>query len=279
MDREVSSKIRALTLASRCMARELKTLREKVLGVEPPAESLVETERLVGLARMILDPAGHAATDAPTAVIPETLLRALDPGLSVPSALPARPAGVSADAGPSAQHTLALFGQGTVLPIPELIGFLGTVGKTGILRIVTASETYVLEFLTGDIVHGEATTAPEGQRLGDLLVAQGVIDRETLESACEKGPGWRLGQALLKKNLIEKKHLTAALQTQIQSLFNRLFRDQAKSFTFWSGPPLCAEDGVRLNTTSLLLEGARFSDEVEDGLRAVAETRTDEESP
>lgn len=277
MDRDLSSKIRALALAGRCLAREMKTLREKSLGIEPQAESAVETERLVGLARVILDPAGHGASTPPPAV-PNTLNRALEPGQAVPSALPARPGGLGADTAPSAQHILALFGQGTVLPIPELIGFLGAVGKTGILRISTAGETYALEFLLGDIVHGEATSAPEGHRLGDLLVAQDVIDRATLEDVCEKGPSWRLGQTLLKKNLIEKKHLTAALQTQIQWLFNRLFRDEVKSFTFWSGPSICAADGVRLNTTSLLLEGARSSDEVEDGLRAVVETRLDEES-
>jgi uncharacterized protein DUF4388 len=277
MDRDVSSKIRALTLASRCLARELKTLREKNAGIEPPAEVLIETDRLVGLARVILDPTGHATTaSAPT--IPEALLRVLEPGNAVAPALPSRPGGPIADTAPSSQHVLALFGQGTILPIPELIGFLGTVGKTGILRIHTAEESYVLEFVRGDIVHGEATSAPEGHRLGDLLVAQGVIDRATLEGACEKGPSWRLGQTLLKKNLIEKSHLTSALQTQIQWLFNRLFRDEAKSFTFWSGPTLYAEDGVRLNTTSLLLEGARYSDEAEDGVRPVAETGLDEES-
>jgi len=277
MDRDVASKIRALTLASRCLARQLRTLREKTLGAEPPAEVRIETGRLVDLARVILDPAGQAATTA-TPMIPPALLQALEPAGGVPSALPSRPGGHIADSAPSTQHTLALFGQGTVLPIPELIGFLGTVGKTGILRIITAKETYVLEFLRGDIVHGEATSAPEGHRLGDLLVAQGVIDRATLEGAHENGPSWRLGQTLLKKKLIEKVHLTTALQTQIQWLFNRLFRDEAKSFTFWTGPPLCAEDGVRLNTTSLLLEGARYSDEADDGLRTVADSVLDEES-
>lgn len=278
MDRAVSSKIRALTLASRCLARELKALRERTVGIEAPVEVLIETDRLVSLARVILDPAGYATPSTPPPAVSEALLLALEPGNGVPSALPSRPGGPIADIAPSPQHALALFGQGTVLPIPELIGFLGTVGKTGILRIITAEETYVLEFLMGDIVHGEAMSAPKGHRLGDLLVAQGVIDRGTLEGACEKVPSWRLGQTLLKKNLIEKGHLVAALQTQIQWLFNRLFRDEAKSFTFWSGPAICAEDGVRLNTTSLLLEGARFSDEVEDGLRAVADTRADEET-
>jgi len=277
MDRDLSSKIRALALAGRCLTREVKTLRDETRGIEPPPESVAETERLVGLARLILDPAGFAS-NAPTRSVSENLLRALEPGNLVPSALPARASGSGTDAAPSSEHVLALFGQGTVVPIPELIGFLGTVGKSGILRISAAEEMYVLEFHKGDIVHGEASGAPEGHRLGDLLVAQGAIDRDTLEAARGQEPSWRLGRLLLERNLIQKEHLTTALRAQIQWLFNRLFRAESRSFTFWSGPPLCAEAGVRLNTTSLLLEGARFSDEIEDELRSSAAAPTDEEA-
>lgn len=169
------------------------------------------------------------------------------------------------DAAPSKEHSLALYGHGTVLPISELIGFLGTIGKSGILRVNTADQSFVLEFLEGYIVHCEATCAPPGLRLGDLLVTQGVITRASLESALAGCTTRRLGQALLEMRLIDKEHLTAALRTQIQWLFSRLFREEVKSFTFWIGPPLQAGDGVRLNANSLLLEGARLSDEGNDG--------------
>lgn len=277
MDPDLASKIRALALAGRCLTREVKALRDESRGGVPRTESLVETERLVGLARMILDPSGRTVNT--TRAVSEGLPRASEPGSAPPSALPARPDGPNTEAAPSIEHVLAMCGHGSVLPIPELIGFLGTVGKSGILRIRTADDLYVLEFQQGDIVHGEANCVPQGQRLGDLLVAQGVIDRQTLESACEKGPSWRLGRTLLKRKIIEKDHLKAALRMQVQWLFNRLLREEAKSFTFWNGPPIHAEEGVRLNTTSLLLESARFSDEVEDGLRTLGGTRVEKESP
>jgi hypothetical protein len=268
MDRNLASKIRALALAGRCLAREMKSLRESPPGIPREDATVVETERIVGLARVILDPAGSLPS---TGVMPgpADILRAVDPDGGVTSTQPVR--NLLSDTAPSQHHILALSGQGTVVPMPELIGFLGTVGKTGILRIKTQDAIFVLEFLLGDIVHGEANTVAEGQRLGDLLVAKGVIDRKTLEGAVGEESTWRIGQILLKKELIQKADLITALQTQIQTLFNRLFRDEAKSFTFWSGPPLCAEDGVRLNTTSLLLEGARSSDEAGDGVRAAVD--------
>ena len=274
MDRILASKIRALALAGRCLAREVKSLRESPPGIPRADESVVETERIVGLARVILDPGGSVAM--PSAPGGTSELLGFDPAGSVPSALPTRPGGLLADTAPSPHHVLALSGQGTVVPIPELIGFLGTVGKTGILRIKTADTTYVLEFLSGDIAHGEATTSPEGQRLGDLLVSQGLLTREALEAAIADVPAWRIGQTLLKKQLIDKAQLVAALQTQVQWIFNRLFRDEGRSFTFWSGPPICAEDGVRLNTTSLLLEGARSSDEAGDGVGVGGEIKLGE---
>jgi len=51
------------------------------------------------------------------------------------------------------------------------------------------------------------------------------------------------------------------VQFQIQLLFNRMFEAATLGFTFWDGPPIHAYKRVRLNATSLLLEGARVSDE------------------
>lgn len=210
---------------------------------------------------------------APPKSVSESLLRALEPGAPLPSPHGSRRTGPLADAAPSKEHSLAFCGYGTVLPISELIGFLGTIGKSGILRVNTADQSFVLEFLEGHIVHGEATCAPPGLRLGDLLVTQGVITRASLESALALCPTRRLGEALLEMRLIDKEHLTGALRTQIQWLFSRLFREEVKSFTFWIGPPLQAGDGVRLNVNSLLLEGARLSDEGNEGSDASQDDR------
>jgi hypothetical protein len=165
------------------------------------------------------------------------------------------------DKPPSDKHTLALRVYGQFLPVPDLIGFLSTYHRTGILEIEAPSDMFVVEFEVGDIVHAQSTHMPDGQRLGDILVSKGHIDREALEKARKESPRGRLGEILLQRALVDKGQLLSALQTQIQLLFNRMFEAPTTRFTFWAGPPMHADEKLRLNATSLLLEGARATDE------------------
>jgi hypothetical protein len=150
---------------------------------------------------------------------------------------------------------------GDFVEMPNLIGFLSGQGKTGTLEIATANEVFTIEFEAGDIVHAQCSRTPEGQRMGDILVKRGAITREALEGARSDSKGGRLGDVLLERGLVSKEMLVAALQSQIQLFFNRVFDAPVQRATFWAGPPLFADKEVRLNATSLLLEGARVSDE------------------
>jgi hypothetical protein len=162
---------------------------------------------------------------------------------------------------PSALHTLSMRAYGPFVPVPDFIGFLCAQRKTGILEVATAAATFSLELDAGDIVHAHSNHTPDGQRLGDILVAQGAIGRDALEETCKTLGGMRLGEALLERNLLTPEGLLTALEFQIQLLFNRMFEAATLGFTFWDGPPIHAYKRVRLNATSLLLEGARVSDE------------------
>jgi len=150
---------------------------------------------------------------------------------------------------------------GDFVAIPNLIGFLRGQSKTGTLEIATPTEVFTIEFETGDIVHAQCSHTPEGQRMGDILVDRGAITREALERARSDAKGGRLGDVLLERGLVSKETLVAAIQSQIQLFFNRVFDAPVVRATFWNGPPLFADKEVRLNATSLLLEGARVSDE------------------
>src|SRR5690349_153831 len=77
---------------------------------------------------------------------------------------------------PSAQHKLALRGHDQPIPTPDLVNFLSSQKKNGLLEVVTATELFTLEFQNGDIVHAQSNRTPEGQRLGDILVARKACD-------------------------------------------------------------------------------------------------------
>jgi hypothetical protein len=121
------------------------------------------------------------------------------------------------------------------VPIPELVGFLGSLGITGILRVASAREHFLVEFVDGQISHGEGTRSRSGARLGDLLIRHGAIDRLTLEEHISDAPGTKLGRKLVAGGGRHGDQLLHALQVQIQMLFCRLFREKARSYAFWSG--------------------------------------------
>jgi hypothetical protein len=167
----------------------------------------------------------------------------------------------SLDTPPSTEHVLALRGIGDVWPTPDLLGFLSSQRKTGLLEVATSSEVFAVEFDAGDIVHARVAPPMPEQRLGDVLVANGVIHRETLERVRGGKPKEKLGELLLRGQHVTQEQLLDALKTQIQMLFNRMFGARAVRFSFWLGPPMLAEGSMRMNAMALILEGARTFDE------------------
>jgi hypothetical protein len=274
LDQGHSSKIRALTLASHTLSREIRRLKDSPTQFAPDADATVEIDRLVKLARTILDPGyfesskharGKDSPPGPRAPLPSARRN----GTKDESSRADDFQDLAGDGPPSADHVLAFLGRGTLVPIPELVGFLGSLGVSGILRVSSRREQFLVEFADGQISHAEGSGSPPGHRLGDLLISHGAIDRLSLETGVADVPGWKLGRRLVQEKLITEEQLVRALQAQIQLLFCRLFREKARSYTFWSGPSIWGEQGVRLNSTTLLLEGARACDEVGDDLRAL----------
>ena len=143
----------------------------------------------------------------------------------------------------------------------DLISFLSASQQTGILAVQTSGETIELEFLDGDIVHMQSDGAPEGERLGDILVDQGSVDRAIVEQMVNLETGYRVGLVLWRQNIVSQEQLTEALETQIRRQFARLFELDAERFLFWQGPPMRAHEQLRMNTTGLILDSARASDE------------------
>jgi len=276
LDQGHSSKIRALTLASRTLTREIRRLKDSTEPSAQEGDAAVEIDRLVKLARTILDPGyfesskharAHEGTSGPRAPLPSG--RANGAKAADLNSRTDDFQDLAGDGPPGPDHVLAFLGRGTLVPIPELVGFLGSLGVSGILRVSSSREEFLVEFADGQISHAEGSGSPPGHRLGDLLIVHGAIDRLSLETGVSDIPGWKLGRRLVQEKLITEEQLVRALQAQIQLLFCRLFREKAKSYTFWSGPSIWGEQGVRLNATTLLLEGARACDEVGDERRAL----------
>lgn len=156
------------------------------------------------------------------------------------------------------------YGHSDVVPLSEVLDFVGFTRKTGTLRIFSLLETIVVEFVAGEVVGACSDRPPEGTRVGELLVARGAIARDSLEdflshTAERRG---RLGEALVAAELVDASELIEALIEQVQGIFNRLVAMEDVEFFFRARA--AEEQGevsaLRLHPTQLLLEGARLRD-------------------
>lgn len=135
--------------------------------------------------------------------------------------------------------------------------------KTGRLSVTDGSRFGQVYFDQGRITY--ATIVNRRDRLGDLLVRSGALTHEQLLQAVDAQaaqPERRLGEILLRQGTIDTATLTEAIESQIEEAIYYLFTWNRGHFYFEPGKaPETGEILIRVNSESLLLEGARRVDE------------------
>ena len=152
----------------------------------------------------------------------------------------------------------------------EIFQSLAINNHTGTLKITSPDHTVkLIYFVQGDI-HRFSHGVPEELRIGEVLVRLGNIAVEDLEEAYarEQRKGTSVGMSLLKKGLITKEDVVAALKTTIQEEIYTLFLSDAGDFEFAIDdcPDELFDDlqknaSVSINTNSVIMEGLRRIDE------------------
>jgi hypothetical protein len=147
--------------------------------------------------------------------------------------------------------------------LESVFGFLGSLHKTGILRIRTEETTFMISVVRGDVVHAVSHPRPEAELLGSILVERNAIDRDTLTRFLDThgSSAGRLGEALNRQELISTEALRAALEVQLQRLFDRLLAARTSEGCFHEGEATLSYIHLRVNATGVLLECARKRDE------------------
>ena len=169
-------------------------------------------------------------------------------------------------------------GDSFAISIPDLLGFLQVQRKSGILHVTAKQEEIFMEFDHGDLVHAYSNNAPPNMRLGEVLVAQGAITAERLDSFlfCYSASRGKLGDAMRDGELITQEQLEAAVDFQVQQIFHRLFKAENCTYFFRECQPEVSAESRRRNVTQLLLESARQIDESQDEGRAQNGTAPEE---
>ena len=174
------------------------------------------------------------------------------------------PAAVTvADRRQEAREPCGMRGTTDVVSVADLVGMLSSVKKTGTLTLQANGVLFVFEFQRGAIVHAVTNQTDPDLRLGTILVAQNLLTEEQLaHELSESSAGNRmLGHQLVLSQIVSSDDLRAALDVQVQRIFELAFELQHARFHFQDGTLSTIAERTSLSTMHLLLEAARQSDE------------------
>jgi hypothetical protein len=163
------------------------------------------------------------------------------------------------------------------LAVPEVIQFVFTSIKTGVLLLAFGSEAdraaapdrperlrrKSIYFREGQVVF--ASSSDPADRLGPVLVGAGIVSEEDLaRSARLVASGRPLGQVLVDEGTLTSGQLYEGITRQVKEILLGAFLESAGTFAFLEGPT-DEENAVKLpeRTRDLLLEGMRRVDEAE----------------
>jgi tetratricopeptide (TPR) repeat protein len=147
--------------------------------------------------------------------------------------------------------------------LPDVLQLLAMGQKTGCLSVTDRANFGYIYFDRGRITY--AAIVNRRDRLGDLLVKNGLLDPAELSAAVDTQavhPEKRLGEILIERSSITRDQLEQYIRIQIEEAVYFLFTWNQGSFYFEADQR--PEEGamlVSINPENLLLEGARRIDE------------------
>ncbi len=147
--------------------------------------------------------------------------------------------------------------------LPDVLQLLAMGRKTGCLSVNHRTNFGYIYFDKGRISY--ASIVNRRDRLGDMLVKNGIISAEQLKSAIEaqdQERERRIGELLVEMGFLSRDALRQHIREQIEEAVYFLFTWNQGSFNFEADvQPDEQEFLVSINPESLLLEGARRVDE------------------
>src|SRR4029079_11733850 len=147
--------------------------------------------------------------------------------------------------------------------LPDVLQLLAMGKKSGCLSVAYRTSFGYIYFDKGRISY--ASVVNRRDRLGDLLVKNGLITQAQLDTAVtlqERRRDKRLGELFVEQKALTQEQLHVAISVQIQEAVYFLFTWSQGTFNF--EPDVVPEEAdflVSINPESLLLEGARRVDE------------------
>jgi hypothetical protein len=210
---------------------------------------------------------GTAAAAAPVVRGKGDALRT--PGAAKPDAKPEAKTGAKAEP-PEGNEPGGVRGTIETLGVPDLVGMISSLQKTGTLTLQGDGAMFVFEFEAGRVVHAITNKHDPAMRLGTILVAQNHLTEQQLRDSLAAATAGKqlLGDVLVRSATVSEEDLRTALDEQVRRIFEAAFSLRLGRFAFQEGSLSTLQQRTSLNTMHLLLEAARMRDENGDGIAA-----------
>jgi hypothetical protein len=147
--------------------------------------------------------------------------------------------------------------------IADILQLIGQQQKTGSLVLTQKQDTVAVTFKDGNIVRAETTSRNRKDLIGSMLVAASLVTEQQLEFALEtqKRTLQRLGDVLVSQGVITDQKFKAMVQLQTSETLFKLFAWKAGTYEFEQKDVETENTLTPLRAESVLMEGFRRVDE------------------
>lgn len=139
-------------------------------------------------------------------------------------------------------------GSSDSMPLMTVFQFLSRMRKTGVLEVALGDENLSFELVNGCVDSAETDRTPEPERIGALLVEQGIVNKERVEALALKqteSSGY-LGMQLVNARLITRRQLVEGLEKQAKIRIRRTIKAKQATYEFHEGRRPAADAHIRL---------------------------------
>jgi Flp pilus assembly protein TadD len=202
-----------------------------------------------GARRALLRAAALSPRDPEIRAALQTMMQPPPPPAPAPSAEPA-PAGTR------------FGGDLKSFAVPDVLEFLRLQNKTGALVLSSRKGAGLVRLARGEITSAAAPGVP---RLGEALVARGILAPQELEAALARQAsgeenGEALGTVLIRARPADREQLTRAVFAQVLAAVDEMLSWQEGAFSFHPGSETDAPE-ISFDLRNVMLEVMRISDE------------------
>jgi DNA-binding response OmpR family regulator len=159
----------------------------------------------------------------------------------------------------------SLWGDGSVLPVGEMLQVLQLQRQSGVLHVTAGARSIDVLYRDGLIDLAQGRGLSDEFRFGRYLLDEGLVAREALEAVLRERqmPGPLLGDYLVERGLLGAEELRAVLARQSSELVYEVVRWEQALFSFHLNAQITFRSNTRLGLTvaSLVIEGVRRVDE------------------